>query len=136
MKEFDAYNAITRRGLRIHYVSPLICMLPSISSGSGSSSEVLATLDIAPVNRLAGPASLSAEGNLLTWSTQPYIFSYVVYYSVSVNGPFLMLTSNVQNDQFLVSGIAPGNYFFKVTGIEPTAGETLPSPTIGPVIIT
>ena len=135
MKEFDAYNAITRRGLRIHYVSPLICMLPVIASGSGSGGGVLATLDIEPVNRLAGPASLSAEGNLLTWSTQPYIFSYVIYYAAAPAGPFILLTSNVQDDQFLVSGISPGSYYFKVTGIEPTAGETLPSPTIGPVII-
>jgi len=130
MKEFDAYNAITRRGLRIHYVSPLICMLPAISSGSGSSSGVLASIDIEPVTRLPGPTTLTAEGNLLTWSTQPYIFSYSVYYAVSADGPFLLLTSNVQNDQFLVTGISPGDYFFRVVGIEPTAGETDPSPTI------
>jgi hypothetical protein len=130
MRQYDAFNPITRRGLRIHYVSPFICQLGAEASGSGFGGS--ANLDIAPVNRLPGPASLSIEGNVLTWSTQPYIFAFVVYYSTSVAGPFSLLTSNVLATHFTVSGISPGDYFFKVTGIEPTAGETLPSPIVGP----
>lgn len=135
MKELDAFNAVTRRGLRIHYVSPLICMLPSQASGSGSSAAVIASLDIEPVFRLPGPTTLSIEGSILAWSSQPYIFSYVIYFATHVDGPFQQLTSNVQELQFDVSGLPAGDYFFKVTGLEPDAGETLPSPTVGPANI-
>lgn len=135
MRELDAFNAITRRGLRIHYVSPLVCMLPSQSSGSGSSGAVVASLDIEPVYRLPGPTSLTINGSVLSWTPQSYIFAYVIYYATNADGPFQMLTSNVQELQYDVSGLEPGNYFFKVTGIEPDAGETLPSPTIGPAFI-
>ena len=136
MKHFDSFNPITRRGLRIHYVSPMICELAADQSGSGSSSGVLAALDVLPVNRLPGPVELSFADGVLSWSSQPYIYSYTIYYSSSENGPFQILTSNVLALSFPVSGIPPGDYFFKVTGVEPTAGETLPSPTIGPEQVT
>jgi len=129
MRQYDSFNPITRRGLRIHYISPFICQLGAEASGSGFGGS--ANLDIAPVNRLPGPASLSIEGSVLAWTSQPYIFAYVIYYASAENGPFSILTSNVLATQFNIAGdLPPGNYFVKVTGIEPTAGETLPSPTI------
>lgn len=135
MNEFKAFTPITRRALSINYISPLICML-SQASGSSSGGDVVASLDIDPVVRRPGPASLDIVGNTLFWSTRDYIYSYVVYYASAEAGPFQMLTSNVQNDQFTVSGIAAGDYWFKVTGVENTAGETYPSPVVGPAPIT
>jgi hypothetical protein len=129
MRQYDSFNPITRRGLRIHYISPFICQLGAEASGSGFGGS--ASIDISPVSRLPGPASLSINGTVLEWSSQPYIFAYVIYYASSVNGPFSLLTSNVLATHFNIAGeLATGNYFVKVTGIEPTAGETLPSPTI------
>lgn len=137
MRQFDAFNPITRRGLRINYKSPFICEFGAESSGSGSSTGagVAATLGILPVNRLPGPAEISIEGDILSWSSQPYIFVYVVYFAEVEAGPFTLLTSNLQATSFDVSALSAGNYFFKVTGIEPNAGETLPSPTLGPATI-
>lgn len=132
MRFLDCFNGITRRGLRINYVSPFICELGADQSGSGSSSGVLAALDILPVNRLPGPASVSFSAGVLSWTGQSYIYSYTIYYSSSSEGPFQLLTSNVLELQFDVTGLAAGSYFFKITGTEPDAGETLPSPTIGP----
>ena len=135
MRQFDSFRAITRRALSIDYKSPLICELPAESSGSGFG--IPATLDIEPVARRAGPASLVVSGNVLNWSDQSYIFSYVVYYSTSAQGPFSILASGVQAFHFDVTGLlAPGTYYFKVTGLEPDAGETLPSPIAGPATIT
>lgn len=129
MRQYDSFNPITRRGLRIHYISPFICQLGAESSGSGFGGS--ANLDILPVSRLPGPASLSINGTILSWSSQPYIFAYVLYRSASANGPFVLLTSNILATHFDIAGDLPaGNYFVKVTGIEPTAGETLPSPTL------
>ncbi len=132
MRQYDSFNPITRRGLRIHYVSPFICELGVESSGSGFG--IPASLDILPVNRLPGPASLTLTGNLLEWTSLSYAFAYAVYYSPSPSGPFLLLTSNVRDTHFEVVGLPPGVYTFKTTGIEPDFGETLPSPTISGVI--
>lgn len=132
MRHWDSFCAITRRALRINYISPMVCMLGSDQSGSGSSSGVLAALDILPVNRLPGPASVSFSAGILSWTSQPYIFSYTVFYSTSVDGPFQLLTSNLLGLSFDVTSLPAGNYYFKITGTEPDAGETLPSPTIGP----
>lgn len=132
MKHFDAFNPITRRGLRINYISPFVCELGADQSGSGSSSGVLAALDILPVNRLPGPAEISFSAGVLSWSSQSYIYSYTVFYAGSADGPFQILTSNVLALSFDVTSLPAGDYFFKVTGVEPTAGETLPSPILGP----
>lgn len=59
MKPFKSLQAITRRELRINYISPLVCQLLASSSGSGSG--IAATLDILPSERRAGPASLIFE---------------------------------------------------------------------------
>lgn len=135
MKELDAFNPITRRALRIHYVSPLICMLATPSSASASGGAVVASLDIEAVVRKPGPTALALNGTVLSWDSRPYIFAYVVYFATAEAGPFQMLTSNVQEQHFDVSVLPEGNYFFKVTGLEEDAGETLPSPTLGPVEI-
>lgn len=134
MRQYDSFNPITRRGLRIHYISPFICQLGAEASGSGFGGS--ANLDVTPVNRLPGPASLSINGTVLAWTSQPYIFAYVIYTSTTANGPFSILTSNVLDTDFNIAGLLPaGNYFVKVTGIEPTAGETLASPTIGITVV-
>ena len=135
MRQFDAFNPVTRRALRINYKSPFICEFAAEASGSGSGSAVTSILDILPVSRLPGPAEINIDGDVLSWSSQPYIYSYVVYYATSAEGPFTLLTSNLLATTFDVSEIPAGDYFFKVTGVEPTAGETLPSPTLGPTPI-
>lgn len=135
--DFDSFRAITRRALSINYRCPLICELVAESSGSGSGGSVTATLDIDATFRKAGPAELNFSGTMLTWSAKSYILGYVVYYSASVEGPFSILASNVLDTHFDVVGLLdPGAYFFKVTGLEPDAGETFPSPIAGPLTIT
>lgn len=139
MKPFRSFKAITRRELRINYRSPLVCQLSVVSSGSGSSNVgIAALLDITAVERRNGPDTLeleklSATSIKLTWSLQDYIYSYAVYRATSPAGPFTLVTSNVIADEFTDSALAAGTYYYKVTGIEPTAGETNPSPVAGPV---
>jgi hypothetical protein len=130
MMEFDAFRGITRRALSINYIAPAVCELVSEASGSGSGVGISATLGIDATNRLSGPELLIRDGNFLSWSAQPYIFAYAVYFASAEEGPFSLLTSNVLETHFDISGLSPGTYFFKVTGIEPDAGETFPSPTI------
>jgi hypothetical protein len=138
MRPLKSLKAITRRELRINYFSPLVCQLLASSSGSGSG--IAATLEILPTYRLAGPAELllekvSATSVKLTWTTQAYIFSYAVYRATSAVGPFVLVSENIMSNTFTNSGLSVGTYFYKVTGIEPSAGETLPSPVAGPVTL-
>lgn len=140
MMEFDAFRGVTLRALRIDYISPAVCELAVISSGSGSSNSVTSVLNPTPVEQLAGPTNLvvtvSGTGVVtLTWTGKPYIFAYAVYAGASVDGPFTLQTSNVIASTFSYTPIAPGSYFFKVTGIEETFGETTPSETVGPIIV-
>lgn len=135
MREFQSFVGITRRALSIHYVSPLVCEMIS-QSGSGSGGAISAVLEVEQTNRREGPVEIFMDGNFLSWSTRSYIDAFVVYYAESENGPFTMLTANVVDLHFDVfSALTPGNYWFKVTGLEPDYGETFPSPTIGPVTI-
>lgn len=138
MRQFDPYRAVTLRANRIDYISPIVCELEVIASGSGSGASSSAILPT-PVVRKDGPTNLivvvNAEGNaVLTWSEQSYIFAYAVYAGSSADGPFILLTSNVLGDTATV-GPEPGTYFFKVTGLEPEFGETFPSNTVGPIVI-
>lgn len=131
MRHLDCFRPVTRRALPINYVSPLICEL-SISSGSGSSSGDSATIDITPVTRRDGPASLSAivVGGVevhLTWNAPSYVFSYVVYRATNPDGPFVQLTSNLDATLYIDTPGA-GTWYYKVTGLEPDFGETYPSP--------
>lgn len=137
MRQFDSFRAITLRANRIDYISPIVCELEEISSGSGSGGSSSAILPV-PVTRRDGPTNLivNVEGSsaVLTWSEQSYIYAYAVYAGSSEEGPFVLLTSNVLGNTATV-GPGPGTYYFKVTGLEPDFGETYPSNIVGPVII-
>lgn len=137
MKPQLSLRANTRRELRVNYRSPLVCQLEASSSGTGSGAS--ATLDILPVERLAGPAELSfvvVGSNVeLTWTARGYIYSYAVYRATNPDGPYVLSTANVLNNEFTDTGLAAGTYYYKVTGVEPSAGETLPSPIVGPATI-
>ena len=140
MNSFRSLNAITRRALRVNYVSPAICVLTSVSSGSGSGTGVAATLDILAVTRKAGPTGLGFEvvnttEVKLTWTTRAYIYSYVIYRATSAVGPFTQVSANVIGATFTDTSTTSGTYYYKVTGIEPDAGETLASDIVGPVTI-
>lgn len=131
--QWDALRGVTLRALRIDYISPAVCELAVSSSGSGSGDS--ATLDILPVTRRDGPTNLQvvvSESGLvtLTWDGRDYIFSYAVYLSsVSADGPFVLLTSNEQEETFSYQS-GPGTFWVKVTGLEPEFGETFPSNTV------
>lgn len=132
MRNWDSLKGVTLRTLLVDYISPQICRLPSSSSGSGSGDS--ATIDILPVARRDGPTNLQVvvSGDLvtLTWDGQDYIYSYAVYVSsVSADGPFVLQTSNEQDETFSYTS-GPGTFWTKVTGIEETAGETYPSNTV------
>lgn len=114
-----------------------ILALTSISVATGALVEgrLLArngavTLD---TNSVVLPGGGTA-GVRLTWSLQPYVYSYVVYRATSAGGPFSQITANVIGNSF-VDNPPPGTYYYKVTGIEPNFGETLASPVAGPVTI-
>ncbi len=131
MNEFDSLRGITRRALRINYISPLVCMNEVIVSGSGSSE--ISTLDVLPTTRAAGPASLllSAGGTsqiTLEWSPVVGAFAYIVYRATSEDGVYSVRVSGTIEFSFVDTVSAPGSYFYKVTAIEPNYGETFPSP--------
>lgn len=139
MMDWDALRGVTLRALRIDYISPAVCELAIISSGSGSSGSESSILNPTPVLRRDGPTNLvvtvNSEGEVvLTWIEQSYIFAYSIYASVSAEGPFVLESSNVIGNTATLP-LAPGTYYFKVTGIEPEFGETFPSETVGPVIV-
>lgn len=129
MNTFAALNPQSRRALKIPYESPMLCNLVVPSYGSGSSA--VSVLEILPTEQLAGP-TLSVElvdgvSVHLTWSnTVPHAYSYVVYRATDVNGPFLVQASGVVDRNF-VDNPPSGNYFYKVTAIEPNFGETTAS---------
>ena len=130
MREFDAFNPVTRRALSINYVCPLVCELLE-TSGSGSGAGISAVLEQQSADRKPGPGLLILDGTNLQWSTQPYIFAYIIYIADSADGPFSILTSNVTESHFDLNLVGiMGTHFFKVTGIEPDIGETLPSPVL------
>lgn len=135
MMQWDALRGVTLRALRIDYISPAVCELAVISSGSGSSGSESSVLNPLPVTRREGPTNLvvsvSAEGVVtLTWEGKDYIFSYAVYVSsVSADGPFVLQTSNEQDETFSFQS-GPGTFWAKVTGLEETYGETYPSNTV------
>ena len=140
MRQFDSYRAITLRHNRIDYISPAVCELEVISSGSGSGQSATSILNPTPVEQLAGPTNLVVTVNefgevTLTWDGREYIFAYAIYAGASVDGPFILQTSNVIASTFSFTPIESGTYFFKVTGIEPEFGETFPSNIFGPLVV-
>jgi hypothetical protein len=130
MNNLNSLRPVTRRAIPLFYMSPGICELPIPFSGSGAS--VAANLSIEPVNRKNGPATLEAvvvgTDVSLFWPLVSYAFAYAVYRSTTPSGPFTLLTSNLLENSFVDTGLAPGTYYFKVTGIEPDFGETFPTP--------
>lgn len=132
MNPLNSLRPVTRRAIPLFYMSPGICELPIPFSGSGAS--VAANLEIEPVTRKAGPDSLDASvmGSdvLLGWPLVGYIFAYVVYRATNPAGPFTLLTANLLENSFVDTGLAPGTYYYKVTGVEPDFGETLPTPVV------
>ena len=131
MNEFDALRAITRRALRIDYISPMVCMNEVIISASGSSE--ISTLDIIPTLRAVGPASIeltSPEAGqvLVSWTPVSGAYAYIVYRATDESGPFSVQVSGTLEFSFLDVPPVPGTYFYKVTAIEPNFGETFPSP--------
>jgi len=140
MNPLQSLIAVTRRALRVEYRSPGICLPSASSSGSGTGSSVSSVLDISPTARQDGPASLEylivdSTSIKLTWSLQSYIYSYVVFRATNVLGPFIQVTANVIPNTFTDVGVPPGTYYYKVTGVEPSFGETTASPTVGPVTL-
>jgi len=138
MRQFDSYRAITLRANRIDYISPAVCELEVISSGSGSGVSETSVLNAAPILRKDGPTNLVVTVNesgevTLTWTEKSYIFAYAIYAGPTADGPFILQTSNVLTGTFSYTPTEPGTYFFKVTGIEPEFGETFPSNIFGPV---
>lgn len=114
-----------------------ILALTSISVNTGASVDgrLLArngavTLDTNAVSLPGGGTS----GIRLTWTLRDYIYSYLVYRATNPAGPFTLVTSNVIDDHF-VDTPPSGTYYYKVTGIEPTFGETFASPVAGPITL-
>jgi len=136
MNNLQALRPVTRRAVSLFYKSPGICELPVPLSGSGQSSE--ANIAIEPVTRKAGPDSLEAivigTEVSLNWPGLSYAFAYAVYRATNPEGPFVLLTSNLGESSFVDTGLAPGEYFFKVTAIEPDFGETFPSPIVSATV--
>lgn len=106
-----------------------IMALTSIAAQTGASVEgkLLArngavTLDTNAVNSSTG------SGVLLNWSEVLGAFAYVVYRATNVEGPFTRLISGLVDRTYLDETVVSGNvYYYKITGLEPNAGETLPS---------
>lgn len=130
MNNLNSLRPVTRRAITLFYQSPGICELPVPLSGSAQSAA--ANITIEPVTRKEGPDSLEAivigTDVSLGWPTVDYIFAYVVYRATNPEGPFALLTSNLLENSYVDTGLAPGTYYYKVTGIEPDFGETLPTP--------
>jgi hypothetical protein len=132
MNNLNSLRPVTRRAIPLFYMSPAICELPIPFSGSGVS--VAANLEIEPAERKAGPDSLevTAMGSdvLLGWPLVSYIYAYVVYRATNPEGPFTLLTANLLENSYVDIGLAPGTYYYKVTGVEPDFGETFPTPVV------
>lgn len=130
MNILKSLSPISRRANRIHYKSPMICVLAEESSGSGSAT--VDTIDILPTLRAAGPvltAALDGTSVRLTWSRVPDAYAYIVYRSTSESGPFVAVVTGLVA-RSLVDNPGSGTFFYKVTAIEPNFGETTPSNTI------
>ena len=129
MNTFAALTPISRRALKIPYESPLLCIPREEASGTGAGD--LSVLDILPTVRLDGP-TLSVElldgiSVSLSWTDSvPNAYAYIVYRATDVNGPYSVQASGVVDRNF-VDNPPSGNYFYKVTAIEPNYGETTAS---------
>lgn len=129
MNTFAALNPISRRALKIPYDSPLICQ--QVSEASGSGGGAVSVLEILPTLQLAGPV-LTVEllgDNLvqLSWDNSvPRAYAYVVYRATAEIGPYSAQASGILDRNF-IDNPPSGNYFYKVTALEPDFGETAAS---------
>lgn len=135
MNSLDSLNAITRRALRVNYQSPAVCLPDADVTSSGSGSSGSSTLDFAPVYRKDGPTSLEltlVDGPdvVVEWSEVATAYVYIVYTATSAEGPWTVVAAGVSGLSFLAESVSSGEVFFKVTAIEPSAGETYPSPIV------
>lgn len=129
MNTFSALNPMSRRAIRIPYDSPLICQLAAESSGSAGTS--ISVLDILPTEQAVGPtltAELLEDSSVqLSWALQPAnAYAYIIYRATAVDGPYSVQASGVL-DRIFVDNPPSGNYFYKVTALEPNFGETTAS---------
>lgn len=138
MNAFESLRAITRRAISLQYFSPGVCQLPT-PSGSGTGSSSASELDFIPIHQKAGPPaiflSLNGSDVRIEWELLSYAYSYVVYRSTSPTGPFVLAAANVLVDFYIDAGLASGDYYYKVTAIEPNFGETTASPVTGPITV-
>jgi len=131
MNFHDSLRAITRRALRIEYISPAICPRMIETSGSGSGTSCPAIIDMHTVTQAAGPVlSIQFASDLeflLTWTTVPNAYGYQVYRALSPDGPFTLLIGGLLETSYVDEPPTLDTYYYKVTAIEPNWGETLPS---------
>lgn len=129
MNTFAALTPISRRALKIPYESPLLCLAREPASGTGSGG--VSVLEILPTLQLPGPA-LSVElldgvSVSLSWDDSvPNAYAYIIYRADNEIGPYSVQASGVVERNF-VDNPPSGNYFYKVTAIEPNFGETTAS---------
>jgi hypothetical protein len=135
MQPIKSLRAITRRIVPLFYISPAECFLAPAFSGTGSGSAGTATLEIEPTLQKAGPTdlilSLDGADVQMSWPVVSYAFSYVIYRATNPEGPFTLVAANVLVNEYVDIAPPPGNLYYKVTGVEPDFGETLPSPLVG-----
>lgn len=129
MNTFSALNPTSRRALRIPYDSPLICQLAEEASGSAGTS--VSVLEILPTERAAGPTltvELLEDGSVsLSWTLTPAnAYAYIIYRATAADGPYSVQSSGVLGRNF-IDNPPSGNYFYKVTALEPNFGETTAS---------
>ncbi len=140
MNPLESLRPITRRSLPDYYASPGVCHLAEPTS-SGSGASVASELDFVAIVQREGPASMSfvlgVDGNdaILTWPEVSYAYSYIIYRATAPGGPFLVIAANVLVETYVDADLAPGDYYYKVTALEPNFGETTASPVVGPVTV-
>jgi hypothetical protein len=127
-------NPVTRRALRIHYVSPSSCPLPQdiSSAASGSSdSDALSSIDFVETSQVSGPTLTVSQYTTLSlrlqWTEVVDAGFYQIYRATSALGPFVLLQTPVGGTEYIDIPPADGEYFYQVTAVEPNAGETAPS---------
>lgn len=138
MNSLESLRAITRRAIPFRYESPGVCHL-AVPSGSGSGSSTASELEFVPVLQKSGPTEifLTLDGSdvQISWEALSYAHSYVIYRATDPEGPFLLAAANVLVDFYVDAGLASGDYYYKVTAIEPNFGETTASPVTGPITV-
>lgn len=131
MNRQASLNAVTRRALRINYVSPSSCALPSEISSAASGDSDLSDIDFVETTQVAGPVLTVARYTTLTlrleWSEVEDAGFYQIYRSTSALGPFVFLQGPVGGNSYVDIPPADGEYFYQVTAVEPSFGETAPS---------